>query len=494
MLGPDRTGGLDATAADAPGSEGRKRVWPLLPAVLVALTACLRLAPAQAQTMALPLGGTDGNVAASVRYGNTLYIGGFFTQAGPITGSCVAVDSRTGALLAGFPEFTGPVRSVVADGRGGWFIGGEFTAVGGAPHGRLAHVDRRFRLTAWDPAPDGAVVALAIKGDTLFVGGRFTRIGGIDRPHLTAFGIAGGELLDPMPAPNGSVRCLLVTENRLFLGGDFDSVDGVPRRGLAALDVRQGRLESWDAMLGLPDYPGWVQALAVFGDTLIAGGLWARPDLSLRCLAAASLATGALSGWDPRVTGPDNDYFIQPFVAAIVADESSVYVGGHFTEVSGSVRSGLAKIGFPSGAISSWNPDAGPWYAGAGEDVSALALHGGTLYAGGWFESLGESTRRFVAAVDPETGELPDWSLGANFGVVTLAARGDTLIVGGEFQGAGAEWNERRHGLAAFDLTTGSLKEWSPGLSGLGVECLAAANGNIYVGGYFEMLGGEPGS
>jgi len=438
------------------------------------------------------LGGTNGNVAASVKYGNTLYVGGFFSHAGPITGSCVAVDAQTGESLRGFPVFNGPVRTVVADGRGGWFVGGAFTAVDGVAHGGLAHVDSRFRLVAWDPSPDGDVLALAVRVDTLLAAGKFAKVRGLARPYLAGFRIGGGELLDAPPAPNGVVRSLLVHKGRVFLGGDFDSVGGIPRGALAALNLNLYRPEDWNASLGLPGYYGSVHALAMLGDTLIAGGLWAGPDLSLRCLAAASTATGTFSGWSPVASGPDDDFFVQPHVDAIAVRDSFIFIGGHFTEVSGLARSGLAKIGFPSGALSAWNPVAEPHYTNLGEEVSALLMRGRALYVAGEFVAIGDSARSSLAAVDTETGLALPWNVGANFAASALEATGDTLIVGGEFQGAGAEWGRRRDALAAFDLTTGQLKKWSPRLDGLGVNCLAAGNGHIYVGGYFDMLGGKP--
>src|SRR5262245_48114826 len=73
----------------------------------------------------------NGPVRATAISGKTLYIGGDFTAMGPVTGGGVPVDSITGAPLAGFPRVHGEVWTVVADGAGGWYFGGVFTAVGG---------------------------------------------------------------------------------------------------------------------------------------------------------------------------------------------------------------------------------------------------------------------------------------------------------------------------------------------------------------------------
>src|SRR6185503_20568494 len=75
--------------------------------------------------------GPNSTVYAMAKSGNTLYIGGNFSQVGPPTGSGVPVDPATGLPSGNFPRVTGTVHAVVPDGSGGWYIGGDFTAVGG---------------------------------------------------------------------------------------------------------------------------------------------------------------------------------------------------------------------------------------------------------------------------------------------------------------------------------------------------------------------------
>jgi hypothetical protein len=65
---------------------------------------------------------------------DTLYIGGTFGYVGPHTGSGVVLSSESGAVNPAFPQVEGgDVLAVAADGSGGWFIGGDFTHVGGVP-------------------------------------------------------------------------------------------------------------------------------------------------------------------------------------------------------------------------------------------------------------------------------------------------------------------------------------------------------------------------
>ncbi len=463
-----------------------------LAAAICFAAASLWASPAAGALQGSQFGGTDNNIGSLARYGNTLYVAGFFSQAGPITGNCVAMNAGTGELHSGFPRFTGSVNAIVPDGRGGWVVGGAFTAINGVAHGGLAHLDRSYQVLAWDPAPDGPVNAIAISGDSLFVGGDFQRVYGISRPYLATFNSVGGELLAPPPVPDGLVQALLVDRGMLFLGGGFSHVAGQTRNEIGCIDLSAGDLAPWDAGFGAPGYFTAVNTLAVLGDTILAGGLMTTPDQSQRCLAAIGRSSGRLLDWNPRITVPRIDRTPGENIYAIATSDTSVFVGGHFTWVNGVQRGGLAEISFTTGQVTDWSPDPGPWFGEVPEgDVAALLIADGRLYASGWFESLGSVDHRFMAVFDLQSRTVLPWELGANFGVTALAKSDSVMLAGGEFQGAGPDWRERRHGLAAFDLSTGRLKPWNPRLSGLGVNSIVAARGKIFVGGYFDSLGGQ---
>ncbi|GIW08588.1 MAG: hypothetical protein KatS3mg060_3393 [Dehalococcoidia bacterium] len=110
---------------------------------------------------------TDGPVYAVLRSGTTVYLGGDFTYVGPPTGSFVALDPTSGARDASWPAVNGTVFAVVSDGSGGWFIGGDFTKVGGLPRTNLAQIKSDKTVDpAFTPNPNAPVNALALSGDT----------------------------------------------------------------------------------------------------------------------------------------------------------------------------------------------------------------------------------------------------------------------------------------------------------------------------------------
>src|SRR5690348_3670906 len=104
------------------------------------ILATLAVAPAHAQVIQPDFWGTDGEVTSIARVGSTIYLAGAFSNVGPATGGAVPIDRLSGAPLPHFPRVNGTVHAVISDGSGGWFVGGDFTAVEGKSHHNVAHL------------------------------------------------------------------------------------------------------------------------------------------------------------------------------------------------------------------------------------------------------------------------------------------------------------------------------------------------------------------
>ena len=63
---------------------------------------------------------TDGNVYATVRSGDTLFVGGNFRNLGPQTGVFSVIGDVSGAPLPGWPRIDGSVNALAPAGTGGW--------------------------------------------------------------------------------------------------------------------------------------------------------------------------------------------------------------------------------------------------------------------------------------------------------------------------------------------------------------------------------------
>ena len=141
--------------------------------------------------------GTNGRVMDILPVGNRVYLAGGFDYVGPATGYGVGVDAAAGIKLPGAPVIDGIVRAAVADGQGGWFIGGDFKYVGGQFRRYAAQVTAAGAVTAWNPKPDQPVEALAFDGATVFLGGAFSTVRDAPAPRLAAVAPTGAANLVP---------------------------------------------------------------------------------------------------------------------------------------------------------------------------------------------------------------------------------------------------------------------------------------------------------
>jgi hypothetical protein len=155
---------------------------------------------------------------------------------------CLNRDHSQTATLDG----NGAVLASVSDGRGGWFVGGSFTRLGGLREVALAHIlasvvvdpSWRARISSASGRPV-AVYALARAGSRLFVGGPFARVGGLHRPGLGAVDSGSGQVLAgwvPRPLVWQDVSVLAVAGPRLLVARQWS----YPTPGITALRVRTG--------------------------------------------------------------------------------------------------------------------------------------------------------------------------------------------------------------------------------------------------------------
>jgi len=121
---------------------------------------------------------TNGTVHSVVYSNEKVYLGGEFGHVGPAVPFGTSLNNSTGLPNMSYAAPNGTVRAVLADGSGGWYIGGEFTSVGGVTRNRLARINSDGTLHDWNPNANNTVNTLLISGSTIYVGGTFTNIGG----------------------------------------------------------------------------------------------------------------------------------------------------------------------------------------------------------------------------------------------------------------------------------------------------------------------------
>ena len=459
---------LRAPEADPTRGPGRLR-GTVRALFATALALGLVAARADAQTLRPDFFITNGQVTAQVLRGNTLYVGGSFSFVGPVTGSGVPVDPVTAAPAPGFPRVNGTVTAAVPDGSGGWFIGGQFTAVGNTARANLAHILADQSVAAWNPGAGSIVRVLHLRSGILYVGGDFLTLGGLTRNRIGAVDAATGVTTSWNPNANSSVRAFAETPTHLVIGGQFTTIGGQARNRIARLNFTTGAADaSWN-----PNANSVVSALAIdAGANLVyAGGQFTlMGGLTRNRIAAVDLTTGATTGFDANANNQ---------VLALAVGSGVVYAGGQFSSIGGASRSRLAALN-TGGVATGWNPN-------AGNLVQALALSGSTLYAGGDFLTMGGQGRSRIAAVDVATGAPTAWNPSAFSSVTVVTLANGQVFVGGSFNGIGGT---ERNNLAAFDITTGQVTAWNPNANQQ-VQAVAATDDVLYVGGNFSQVGGQ---
>lgn len=332
---------------------------------------------------------------------------------------------------------------------------------------------------------NGRVNAIAVKGDTVYLGGQFTSMrppgaaagtGEVARNHVAAVSLSTGALLPWNPNANGTVRTLRVVGTSVFLGGAFTQVGGAAHVRLAKVSgTGTGAVDStWTASAS-----GEVFSLSSTGTTLYAGGGFGTVDGSARAnLAALNETDGSLLPWNPGTDGQVK--------ALRLVLSTRLIVGGSFTHLAGAAAPNLGAVDADTGAPLQWQGHISYPVIGLTADANGLYVAGAG--GGGNF-----------AAFDPATG-ASKWVGGTNGNVQAIGVVSGVVYVGGHFQTyCGPQHGQHtctnpiaRDKLLAVDETNGNLLPWAPGANSvLGVFSLlgVSSNGDVLVGGDFTSTG-----
>lgn len=434
-----------------------RRSWALALIVLIASRI-----NAQVQTPMDGLWIPNGPVHAITNDANNVYVGGEFTEVNACLPYGVVLHHGTGDAFSPHAKPNGAVNTVIPDGNGGWYIGGEFGKVGSEVRSNVARINADGSLHPWASADNllpATTHALVLSGDTLYMGTNYGLItidlnSGVHIPSLTFSSI-------------GPVYCLAKAGNILYFGGQFGQVAGLARTNLAAVNSSTGFITLWD-----PQASGVaVRALAIAGNTIYATGAFNFLGGQARQgLGAVDNVFGLATPWAPGAAGG----------FALTVNNGRLFLGGSFNTLEGQPRHGLASFDLGTGALDPWAPDV--------EEVHAISILGDTLFAGGEFQSVNGEPHVRVVSVDVGTGQVVPWApMEMNASVDAICAQPAGVYVGGRFITMG---HVARNNIVAFDAGTGEPTAWDPNADGA-VWAMTVANGAVQVGGAFTTIGGQ---
>lgn len=487
--------------------------------------------------------GYGSSVGALIAKGDTMFVGGEFDYIGLYTGSMVSIDLSTGAVNRSFPVVNGPIKVILPDGSGGYYIGGSFSRVNGYTKVGLAHILPNKTLDiGWEiNVDDGAgVYALLFSKtkDTMWVGGNFNSIGGVSKSKVAAIKMSTrtvisnwgpGSFNNNWWQPNPVVCALAYFPGegaelpKLFVGGDFMGINWTSKANLAALDAGNGTLlTNWRAdigpvnhtVTGIPVSPV-VRSLLFDGccanKYLYVGGLFSNLTDNTGSHARHSLAVTNISG---------NGAFLNTFSSSIQPQNDSglvncmqilkdgngvrqLFIGGKFRDVGNkgvqnftmlSRSSGTPTIyagGYVNGRVVDTTFIPGQYASG---EVRAFDTVGSDIVIVGDFEGIQTNTptvqvRRNVARFNMAgNGIKPLFPMmQTNMPANAMAISGNELCVGGDFTSAGGEL---RKNLAAVDLSQNKILPFNPRPDSYVNDFeFSVTKDTLYAGGNFTLIG-----
>jgi hypothetical protein len=403
---------------------------------------------------------TNGTVKAVLVAGDTVYVGGQFTQVRGAGGSptaartnLAAFDRTSGALRTGFLSNTnGYVRQLATDGNK-LFVGGSFTSIGNVNRSRLAALDLSSGAvdTVWAAGANSNVYALEVRGTRLYVGGSFSTLGGVTRNRVGVVSTATGTL-DTAFNPNANATVLAIAASpdgsRVYIGGDFATVGGTSRRYVATVSATSG------ALLPL------VFQYSTFGSVI---DLDVSADGSQLFAGLGDLENQVIA-WNTTNGNRQWFYQVDGDTQAVRYFDGNVYFGFHEGALDDhSVRMLVADAA--TGAIDqSFRPPVDSFYGVWDIDANADAL----VIGGEFLHVNGVADQGF--AVFPSKDSSPPTSTSSSSSTTTTTTT-TTPPTGGTLVAAGATWRYLDNGSnqgTAWRATSFDDSAWKQGPAQLG--------------------------
>jgi uncharacterized delta-60 repeat protein len=311
--------------------------------------------------------------------GKIVFNGNFSTVNG-LSRSGIARLNTDGSLDLGFtPPFPGTGKMET--------LSGDRILLGGVRLNADGTVDNTFAVTvSFDNWAVDASERVTFSGEFTESGVTFRRVG-----RLNPDGSIDNSFNITIVARNGEVMQLgIQPDGKVLLAGNFQRVNGAIRTGLARVNSN-GSLDSTFAV----DVAGYaVSAIAAQtdGKTLI-GGTFAMVNGVSQTAIARLNADGSLdSGFDP----------VLPSGAAVYAIElqadGKILIGGFFSSVDGTSRTGLARLNTDGSLDAAFNP-----IIGSPVVNSVLVQADGKIMFGGTFSGVNGFNRSNLARLNADS-------------------------------------------------------------------------------------------
>jgi hypothetical protein len=395
----------------------------------------------------------------------------------------------------GIPGVNGEVDVITVD--GDWlYLGGKFTLAGSVQANRIARYNRITHQwqslgEAAGNGTDGMVLAIAVQGEKVYVGGQFSLAGGIEAHNIAVWNSttdswsAFGE--GSVGDASAYVASILVRGSDLYIGGRFTAIGTTLANNIARWDG-----SSWERLgAGLDRY---VFTMALDGEDLYVGGAFTTAGGKM----AKHIAVWNGTSWSALDQGFDND------VMTLALYRGDIHAGGRFHASGDSMIRCVARwnrndgrwerLGDPGamtpGVIYSIIPRGDSLFVGGSFQISGIYVNGHSLTATNFALWNGRSWRTIQAREDSTIirGVGPTTAIS----VYALASTVSEIYIAGLFATTSSYPLGAPHAATNIVGWNFPSQRWiTLGQSVDGaINSLLAVGGDIYAGGSFLSAGG----
>jgi hypothetical protein len=366
---------------------------------------------------------------------------------------------------------------------------------------------------------DGQVNAFAQVGDTMIVGGSFSKVSDdgqvSDRQNIFAFSVSTGHLLaDFTASADGEVSDLQLTDDdeSVILVGGFGHVDGQPKTSrVAKIFVADGAV---DPGFTSPRPNKLVRDIVAAGGHFYIAGSFDSLGGQARDYVAALNPDGSDSGAvDLEITGTNNGGATNVRSMDLSPAGNRLVIAGNFSAVDGQARGQVAVLGV-GGSSTTLEPWSAPAFAkpcGRGWDTYmrdvAFSPDGSYFVVATTGGPRGRQPARLLCdtvtrwEVGAGADARPTWIDYTGGDTLTAVIVDDEAVyVGGHMRWLNNSFgqNDRqvgavsRPGIAALDPLNGLPYSWNPGRTrGYGVSGFALTGTGLWIGSDTDRFGGE---
>lgn len=344
-------------------------------------------------------------------------------------------------------------------------VGGEFVG-----YSNFFAIDVRYNLYYPFNFSNGTrVTAIDMINDSIVV------ISGINRSdsgtnYISAFNIRTREPVSWSPSASSLIYTITkINNDYVFCGGEFRTISGRAKfSNVAGININTSKALNWNL------YTNYEVLSVKYNDSniYIGGGFWKVNKTNKQFFAKINPHTNIIDTINLQVNSTIN---------AIELKADTLFIGGYFNSVNSNSIAGFAAVNKTTGALYS--------FANLQGGVSKILLHQNKLYLLGFSPlKFGSITKNFLAVLDANTGNLQPLNLNINTSVVAapkdFAIWKDNIVCGGFM----SSFNDtpRLYDLI-FDINTGEVIGKNFGTSNLVNTISVSKNGNIFLGGRFQI-------